>query len=510
MTDPQTKFYYLLGRRDRQIILARYLGGVVIKLVSILCLLSLPQAVYALPMDWHGVVGMDSTLIDNYRRITQTAQNPSTGTQEVALAPGMHANASFQSYVFRLHPVIVINDAATFKGEIGTGYGRGGRLGDDSTTSLQGGFGNALYNTNLSGNNTGLQLRQFYLDLYSDTATYRIGRQASHWALGAVINNGEEAWDRHAHVRDGVTMKIKLGNFHIAPFWAKISSADSLTRATRVREYGFSFYYDNIEQDIAFGLLYSKKSNGSFNQSVTANLTGVPLPLGYTDVKLIDLYFKKTFGKFTFAVELPLLAGRLGDVYVGQGNTNYKARAFILESSMKMGASWKIGVDWGKVNGDNGNTNSFDAMYLHPNYQIANVLFRYNRRAVASPNTINVYDSYINNAVYFKFHSEYSSHKWNFRNAFIIANADEVARAGSGTAFNHLTNVAFVPTVDQDDSLGFEIDFDLDYHWNTETVIGMGFGYLFSGDYFTYTNDAAITNDAEDSFVFQLKTSVKF
>ena len=492
---------------------------VIVNFMFIVCFLTLSEVAHALPMDWHGVVGMDTTLIDNYRHIAQKEQNVlSTGTQEVALAPGDHANASFQSYVFRLHPVIVINDAATFKGEIGTGYGRGGRLGDDSTTSLEGGFGNALYNINLSGNNTGLQLRQFYLDLYSDMATYTIGRQTSHWGLGAVHNNGEKAWDRHAHVRDGITMKIKLGNFRITPFWAKISSADSLTRATRVREHGFSFYYDNIEQDIAFGLLYSKKSNGSFNQSITAGRASdpgtipptPPAPLGYTDVKLVDLYFKKTFGNFSFAVELPLLAGRLGDIYQGQGNTNYKARAFILESVMKMGVSWKVGIDWGKVSGDSGNTTSFDAMYLHPNYQIANILFRYNRRAVANPNTINVYDSYITNAMYFKFHSEYASNKWNFRSALIIANADEVAKASSGVAFNHLTNKTFIPTVDQKDDLGFEIDLDLDYHWNTETTIGTSFGYLFSGDYFAYTNDPALSNQAENSFIFQLKTSVKF
>ncbi|MCY4524358.1 MAG: hypothetical protein OXB84_06435, partial [Halobacteriovoraceae bacterium] len=239
---------------------------------------------------------------------------------------------------------------------------------------------------------------------------------------------------------------------------------------------------------------------------------GAPDPsgLGHTDVKLIDLYLKKTFGSFTFAVEMPLLSGQIGDVYGSKQGINYKARAIIFESSMKLGNSWKIGFDWGKVNGDNGSTGSFDAMYLHPNYQIANVLFRYNRKAVADPDAVNIYDSHINNATYFKFHSEYNSGKWTFRNALIMASADEVAKASDGRAFNHLTNVTFTPGLDQESDLGLEFDFNMDYRWNTETTIGMGLGYLFSGDYFAYTNDPAVSHEAENSFVIQLNTSVKF
>ena len=95
---------------------------------------------HSLPIDWHGIFGVDTTLIDNYRFIEQANQrtDPATdiGTQEIKLAAGDQANASFQTYVFRLNPEIIINDTASFYGEVTSGYGRGGRLGDNSGRRL--------------------------------------------------------------------------------------------------------------------------------------------------------------------------------------------------------------------------------------------------------------------------------------------------------------------------------------------------------------------------------------
>lgn len=75
-----------------------------------------------------------------------------------------------------------------------------------------------------------------------------------------MMNNGEKAWDRLYNVRDGLSMKLKFGNFNIEPFYGKIARGDSITRSTNVEDYGFSFLYDNLESDFAIGLLMQKRS----------------------------------------------------------------------------------------------------------------------------------------------------------------------------------------------------------------------------------------------------------
>ena len=96
----------------------------------------IPVVSQALPIDWHGSFGVDSTILGNFRRIKSKVDNSAinTGTQEVSLDNGSKSSASWQSYVFKLSPTMVINDAATFFGELTTGYANGGYLGDSPET----------------------------------------------------------------------------------------------------------------------------------------------------------------------------------------------------------------------------------------------------------------------------------------------------------------------------------------------------------------------------------------
>ncbi len=489
-------------------------------------LLLITSQAQALPVDWHGVFGVDSTLIDNFRRIEKTTDDSNLGnagnmgTQEVPLATGNHANSSFQSYIFRLNPVILVNDAATVKAEFSSGYGRGGRLGDNSTQSLEPGFGNTLYSMNFSDDDKSLLINKLYMELYSDTATYQIGRHSFHYGLGAVFHNGEGTWDRHSLVRDGLTMNLKLGNFKISPYWAKIGSLGSLTRATKIKEYGAALTYDNVSKNLGFGILFAKKQNSSFNTELTAGTSqNLPDPstgnynsytsLGKTNVKILDLFFKKGFGNFNFALEIPILSGNIGNLF--QENTKYKAKAFLFESNYQLSKRWSLGLDAGKVKGDDGNQANFEAMYLNPNYQIANLLFKYNMRAISNPdgaNSRSLYDSYVNNVNYIKLSGTYASEKWTFNTAFIYAQAEQVAKAGN-LAFNHMTNKSFTADFNQENDMGMELDLNLDYKWNSEVSIGSSLGYLFTGDYFGYTNTAT-PNSVKDSFVAQIRSAVHF
>lgn len=306
-------------------------------------------------------------------------------------------------------------------------------------------------------------------------------------------------------------MNIKLGSFHIKPYWGKVSQGSSFTRATNVKEYGFSLLYDNPERDMSFGLLYGKKNNNAFNDTIKHAVPGSTLSLGQTDVKITDIYFKKAFGKIDFAVEVPLMGGDIGHVYAADTVARYKAKAFLFESNFKATDSWNFGLDGGQVSGDSGVQSSFDAMYLNPNYQIANILFRYNLRAISGANsTSNVYDSYITNAKYFKLRAEYLGEKWSWSTALIKAWASETATAGS-PAFDHETNTQIASSAtSQDDDMGMEVDLGFNFKWNDEINIGGEFGYLFAGDYYSYTNSTAVTNSADNSMVLQIKAGISF
>jgi hypothetical protein len=479
--------------------------------LSLLVFLFIPFNAWSLPIDWNGVFGVDTTLIDNFRRLEQRsdATSGNLGSQEIPYAAGNQANASFQSYIFRLQPSIIVNDATTLKGEISTNYARGGRFGDSSKRAedKEASFGGMLYTHNTTTNSS-LNINQLYAELYSDAATWQIGRHSFGWGLGVLYDEGNDVWDRFASSRDGITAKIKIGNFQLTPYWAKIEQ-ENFTRASRVREYGAGVIYDNIERDLAFGLLYGIKNSGSqaTKPSVDTNGDNTATAMGNADIKITDIYFAKKFGDLSFAVEVPILSGELGDFFENGSVIKYKSKAYILESEYALSDKWKINLMAGKVSGQAAGSNNFEAMYLHPNYQVAELMFRYDLRAVSNGNQI--YDSYINNATYAKIAASYTSGKWTWDTAFIWAKADQVAEAGK-QSYNHDTGKIFIAQTTQADDLGMEIDLGFDYQWNKEVHIGFGAGYLMTGDYFAYTNDPAQKNEASNTFVLQLRTAIEF
>lgn len=484
------------------------------RLMAIALLAVVPATSFALPIDWHGAFGVDSTLISGYRRVKATTAQTATndGSQEVGLDAGGKDSANWLSYVFKLAPTMIINDAATFKAELTTGYANGGMLGDSSQTDANGTNNIPVYYHN-QAKGSSVNIKKAYLELYSDTATYMIGRHTYQWGLGAIYNDGSNTWDRHASSRDGITMKLKVGNFHVHPYWSKVANT-GMTTATDVKEYGIGLLYDNAERDIAFGIMYGVKSSNGSNTTITSSIQTANLPVGETDVKITDIYLKKTWDKFDIAIEVPLMSGDLGRTVAGGPVVSYSTKAVLAQTNYRLNDSWTLGLDGGHVNGHDGSASKFSALYLNPNYQVANLLYRYNIGAIGTQGANNgvngsVYDSYITNSMYLKIRSSYSTEKWIFDTAIIYAKALEVAEAGK-SAYNHTKNKLFTATTTQADDLGTEIDMNATYKWNNEISIGAGLGYLITGDYFSYTNDATVKNEAKSSLLLQVNTSVTF
>ena len=484
-----------------------------IKLITSLILFISFNA-FALPIDWHGTFGVDSTIIEKPRFVeasSVTSTKAITESMEANTPAGSSSSASYQTYVFTLEPHIIINDAATLKIEMTSGYGKGGLLGDDTVTDAsESENGNILFNQSQAGGDRTISISQAYLELYSDLATYQIGRHTKHWGLGARYSEGSGQWDRHSFAYDGISMKLKLNNFYITPFWARINTSDSgLSRLNHTNEYGVSLLYDNEDREFALGAIISKRSNGSQSDAYISGIHSGTL--GNNEPKVLDIYFKSIFGNLTLEIEAPFMSGNMGTVYSPTQSSEYKASAILLETTYEMSKSFKLGFNAGMVSGDDAKKESeFSAMYLNPNYKVANLLFNYNHEAIANPGTNNIFDSYVNNVKYAKIWASYETGKWIWNSSFIYATASETAKAGS-KYFNHSKNsVVDSAEYDQADDLGMEVDLGFDYYWNNEISITGNFGYLMTGDYYSFTNDSANKNTAANAYMLQLGVGVTF
>ena len=481
-----------------------------IKYFSILLFLFFPFLAYALPIDWQGTFGVDTTIVTNYRKVADSSTLTAGDGSQVVGDSGS-SESSFQSYLLNLKPIIIINDASTLKAEMSTGYGRGGKMGENAQASDASGdgLGGALYNINTATEKS-LNVNQLYLELYADTATYVIGRHSAKWGLGAVVNSGENLWDRHFYSRDGVTIKMKVGNFYIDPFWARLSAGGKMTSSTSTTEYGFSVLYDNPEKDMGFGLLYKKKVSAAGNDTIKSGIGSSLSTLGEANVKLIDIYFKKTFGNLKLELEVPIVTGNAGKIFSSSSSANFNSKAIIGEAEYKFNNKWTFGANLGFVDGEDGNTGEFNALYLHPNYQIANILFRYNFSAVKNPGTESIYDSYITNAQYYKFYANYFMDNWVWDFGFIYANAMETAKKGK-SFYNHTTHKQVSSASgNQERSMGIELDAGFNYIWNNEVKIGAALGYHIPGDYFAFTNTSSDTVLLANSYLMQLNIGVNF
>jgi hypothetical protein len=232
--------------------------------------------------------------------------------------------------------------------------------------------------------------------------------------------------------------------------------------------------------------------------------------LGAANVKLIDIYLKKVFGNLKLELEVPIATGSAGSIFAS-GKAEFNSKAIIGEAEYKYNNKWTFGANIGLVDGEDGNTSEFNAFYLHPNYQVANILFRYNLSAVQNPETQNIYDSYITNTQFFKLYALYSMENWNWDFALIYANAVETAKSGT-SAYNHTTHTTFTTDsdVNQASSMGLEADAGFEYIWNNEIKIGASLGYHIPGKYFAFTNKASDIVVQSNSYLMQFNIGVNF
>ena len=468
----------------------RLISSLIISTLSI-------NSAMALPIDWTGAFGVDTHLLNNVCRTSDDLPAPTTqsGTQGIS----GDCNASFQTYVFKLNPQIIVNDGVTLKGEFSSGYLRGGFAGGEAGNNQDGSANNAYFFTS-PAQRSALNVNQMYMELYADTALVKIGRMSKHYGLGIIFDGGNDPWDRFFTMYDGIEAEMKIGNFSLIPYWAKISSYDDDNSSDGdggvegakpaggwdVREVGVTAKYDNKNRDLLVSVLYGKRfaerKNSLYNETSA-------LDRGKTEVTIIEPFVSKRWNKFKVAAEASLQTGEFGDVYhdTTEGS-KLAANAYILEAKYELNPKWDIGFTGGQVNGDNGSTGKFEAVYLHPNYHVAELMFRYNYPSFNEGGR-SIFDSSITNARFYKVHGHYKTDKWVWKAAFVMANALETAEAGK-RAYHHESNYSFDSDEKQANDLGFEVDFGFDYKWNPNVTISGYYGYWKVGDYYAFNDNA--------------------
>ncbi len=463
-------------------------------LVLFVSALSINSAL-ALPIDWTGVFGVDTHQLSNFRRTKDdVTKDPTSKTGTEGIANG-DKGASFQTYVFKLNPQIIVNDGVTLKGELSSGYIRGGYLGDNTSNNADG-TGNNSYFFTSPAQRSGLNVNQMYMELYADTALVKIGRMSKHYGLGTVFDGGTDPWDRFFTMYDGIEADMKIGNFSLIPSYAKISSYnDNSTSGSvgnqpaggwDVREMGVVAKYDNKNRDLVVSVMYAKRFSETKNSLYNATTTTDDIARGKTEITIIDPYISKKWNKFKVSLEAPMMNGDYGNVYGDGTKSKLAANSYIMEAKYDLNPKWDMGLNAGQISGDKGSTTKFEANYLHPNYQIADLMFRYHYPSF-NEGRKSIFDSSITNTRYVKLYGTYKTDKWNWKAAFIFANALETAESGK-RAYHHEENYAFNSSQKQGKDLGYEIDFGFDYRWNPNVVIGGYYGYWFVGDYYAFTN----------------------
>ncbi len=454
----------------------------------------------ALPIDWSGVFGADTHMINNTCKTGDTVVKDLTNRSGTEGITGDCA-ANFQTYVFKMNPQIIVNDGVTLKGEFSTGHIRGGFAGDNSANNQDGSGNNSYFFTTPAQRST-LNINQMYMELYADTALVKIGRMSKHYGLGIVFDNGSDPWDRFLTMYDGIDAEMKVGNFSLTPYWAKISSYNNSATGGSVgskpngswdvSESGVTVKYDNKNKDLIVSLLYAKRSSepkNTFYHADTGNSTPPSNTRGGTKITIIEPYISKKWNKFKIAAEGSLQSGDYGNVYQdGTGKSKLSSSAYILDARYELNPKWDLGFMGGQVSGDKGATNKFEAAYLHPNFQVAELMFRYNYAAFSEGGR-SIFDSSVMNTRFYKIHGNYKTDKWTWKSALIMASALETAQAGS-KAYHHEENYRFNSTQKQSNNLGFELDFGFDYRWNPNVTISGYYGYWKVGDYYAFTNTA--------------------
>jgi len=479
-------------KRKKEVLMKRFVLNKFSMGITVAAALAAANA-QALTLDWSGYFRADHTYVRNF----QLEGKSST---------------TISSLFMRLKPRVLVNDNVIVRSEW--------NIGDPVTGFFGRGIPREDRNNPLSTGKDpfAISASRLWLDVHTDFGTLQVGRAPFHWGLGVIFNSGDDPFDRFQTTSDTIRLVSKFGYLSLMPIYAKNSfgraAAGSRNPTTNailqggddVTDYGLGLKYDNPEEDIEGGALFYKRNapdsqNAYYYPAGSAVFT--PGANGM-NLRLINLYAKKSWSKFEIGAEVPLYSGDIGDMN-GVGSRNlFSATAVAVEAALKFD-TWKHSLKVGTVPGqgaaNTGNRGrNFGALEFHRGYKLGQVLFNYNlgHFGPANPDAVpgspsagdvvvSPYDSAISNAKYVMFSSEKRWEQWGVNFGVVWAQANQTAEAGKDF-YNHRARRWFTSTGKQSSNIGLEVDLGARYNWDDNISFGADAGVLMPGDYLKFTD----------------------
>lgn len=493
----------------------------------------------AITIDWNGFFRADYRLVHDYQHNLQEPGYSNSGFGGEYIRGQGKKSASFSTLFARLKPRILVSDNIIVRSEWNLGDPVLGFFGRNIPRYDQ---GNPQFTTR---NGMELSVSRLWLDAHTDFGTLQIGRAPMQWGMGAVFHSGDGVWDRYQSTSDTVRLLSKFGRISFMPIYAKSSFGQSaggalnpstgavLAGSDDITDYGIGLKYENTEEDLDAGVLYYKRNASDTQTTIFYPAAATPTYTGIANgmnLKLIDLYAKKSWHKFDLQVEVPIYNGQVGDVNNSgaasglSSRNDYRATAVLAEVNYN-GDYWKhtlkVGTVPGQENVPTGNRGKqFGALYLHRNFKLGHILFNYNLGGFGANNpdpiapsnsatsTTSPFDTAITNAKYLMIGTERKGEQWTIGGGVVYAQANQVASAGKDY-FNHRTRAYETGVAAQSDDMGFEADLSVKYAWDENITFGADLGMLFPGKYFSFINQVGLTGrtDAVTAFVLSAATT---
>jgi hypothetical protein len=198
-----------------------------------------------------------------------------------------------------------------------------------------------------------LVLNRVWLEWTSDFGVVRIGRMPVSWGYGLLFDAGNNTWDDFQTTLDRLEYRLVFGHVIGALAYSKGWKKDLVSNNNDQEFYTIYLRYDSPEEEVEGGLLYERQvrssgqkddfTSGAGNPYKHSSITGATNILARTPYpmsnNILDLYFKKSWGKLSMGGEGAWMTGSAMDF-----NLNG-----VEDSLNAFGVMANVSYDWGKV-----------------------------------------------------------------------------------------------------------------------------------------------------------------
>jgi hypothetical protein len=241
------------------------------------------------------------------------------------------------------------------------------------------------------------------------------------------------------------------------------------------------------------------------------NYMAPPMPRGLGLLILVSLtsFVDKRWGDIKLAFEAALVSGDIGDVgKTGQTSTTISAQTYIVDLNYKLNPKWNVGLLSGFVSGDDASSDSFEGMFLHPNFNIAQILYRYDYNAFNNESNTNIFDASISNSTFLS--SMQIIKQQPMDGTLPLLQRQLIRWRKTVVSFMIMKAIHFMTANgDQAGNLGLEFDAEFNYFWNPSITVSGFLAYLQTGDYFAFTNTGT-DFELQDVYTYGFRLSVDF